>query len=354
MKRLERYVAKTILSTIGFVTLLLAGLQAFILFVNQLGDLGKGSYGLVQAAFFVCLQLPYQFYLFFPIASLLGCLIGLGIMANHHELVVMRAAGMSIAQVTVAVLKATMLIVIITAIMGETVVPKLTYLANDQKLQALSNGQTLRTSRGVWLRQQNDFISIGAILPNNLLADVFQFHFDETQHMRFTREIGKVEYLDGQWHAQDVAETAINKENTSTQHIHEMIWEVALKPDILKVGGSDPAEMTLHELRTYVRAQKQSHQNVLSYRLVYWQRLIQPITTAVMMMLAIPFIFGPLRSSTLGSKLLIGITVGFGFYIVNRFLGVLSQVAQWPPEIAAIGPTLFFMLLGCYLMRQVR
>ncbi|MCK1890503.1 LptF/LptG family permease, partial [Legionella pneumophila] len=50
--------------------------------------------------------MPYQVYLFFPIASLLGCLVGLGVLANHSELVVMRAAGISIGQITGAVLKA--------------------------------------------------------------------------------------------------------------------------------------------------------------------------------------------------------------------------------------------------------
>ena len=61
-----------------------------------------------------------------------------------------------------------------------------------------------------------------------------------------------------------------------------------------------------------------------------------------------------LRSSTMGSKLLAGATVGFGFHIINRFLGSVSQVYQFPPVIAAIGPTCLFALLGLYLMRRVK
>src|SRR6478735_8570381 len=93
---LERYIAKTVLASIGLVTLMLVGLQIFILFVNQLDDLGKVDYGLAQASVFVLLQMPYQVYLFFPMASLLGCLVGLGVLANHSELIVMRAVGLSI------------------------------------------------------------------------------------------------------------------------------------------------------------------------------------------------------------------------------------------------------------------
>ncbi len=112
--------------------------------------------------------------------------------------------------------------------------------------------------------------------------------------------------------------------------------------------------MTLHELRQYMRAPGVHKQAARLYELAYLQRLIQPLTTVVMMVLAIPFIFGPLRSSTMGSKLLAGTGVGFGFYIINHSFGPLIQVYQWPPNVAAFVPTCLFALLGVYLMRRVR
>lgn len=354
MKLLDRYIAKTILSSISLVTLMLAGLQIFILFVHELDEIGKASYGIVQTALFVFLQMPYQVYLFFPMASLLGCLIGLGVMANHHELVVMRAAGMSIGQVTLAVLKAALVVIVVVTLVGETIVPKLAYFANDQKMQALSKDQALRTASGVWLRYQNDFITIGTILPHNKLLDVFQFHFDTKFHLRSARKINRIEYKNGAWQAYGIAETTMLKGSTTARKIQEMQWDVSVQPSILNVSSSEPDEMTLIQLHRYLRAQKRSQQSALNYQLAYWQRLIQPLTTVVMMVLAIPFIFGPLRSSTMGSKLMVGATVGFGFHIINKFFGPVSEVLQWPPVIAGIGPTCIFALLGLYLMRRIR
>ena len=146
----------------------------------------------------------------------------------------------------------------------------------------------------------------------------------------------------------------IDDQHTQAKTINEMPWDVALSPNSLNVSGNEPDEMTLHELRRYLRAQKMSHQIAFNYQLTYLQRIIQPLTTVVMMILAIPFIFGPLRSSTMGSKLLAGAAVGFGFHIMNKFFGPVSQVFQWPPEIAAFGPTCLFALLGLYLMRRFR
>ena len=354
MRLLERYIAKTVLQSIGLVTLMLAGLQVFILFVNQLDNLGKGDYTIIQAAWFVFLQMPYEVYLFFPMASLLGCLIGLGILANNHELIVMRASGMSIAQVTLAVLKAAMVLIVLVTLLSETILPKMVHFANDKRAEAISGGQALRTAKGIWIRHQNDFIHIGAISQAFVLEEVCQFHFDNEHHLQFARKISKIDYAQGVWTAFDVMETEIHGDHTQVKNSKSMVWEIPLQATILKVSGSQPDEMTLQDLYHYLQMQKKSHQIVSNYQLVFWQRIMQPITTVVMMMLAIPFIFGPLRSSAMGAKLLTGATVGFGFHMINRFLGSMSQVYQLPPELAAIGPTCLFALLGLYLMRRVR
>jgi lipopolysaccharide export system permease protein len=343
-----------VLSSIGLVTLMLIGLQIFILFVNQLEDLGKYDYGMTQATVFVLLQLPYQVYLFFPMASLLGSLIGLGVLANHSELVVMRAAGMSIGQITLSVLKASLIVIVLVTSIGELLVPMMAQYANDYKTNAISGGQAIRTAQGIWVRYGNDFISISEILPNKVLNHVYQFRFDSDHKLILAREIKEARFTNQAWEAYEVKQTEFFENNTKASTYDHIAWDVSLKPNVLMISSIEPDEMTLHELNRYLREQKRSKQNVHIYKLAFYQRIMQPFTTMVMMILAIPFIFGPLRSSTMGSKLLVGATVGFGFHIVNRFFGPVSTVFQWPAEIAALGPTLVFALLGIYLMRRIR
>lgn len=354
MRILDRYIAKTVLSAIGLITLMLIGLQIFILFVNQLEDLGKMDYGIWQASVFVLLQMPYQVYLFFPMASLLGSLIGLGVLANHSELVVMRAAGMSIGQITLSVLKASVLVIVLITSMGELLVPMLAQYANDYKTSALSGGQALRTAQGVWVRYGSDFISIGQVLPDNVLRHLYQFRFDDKHHLQIAREIKEARFENQAWVAYGVKQTEFSTNHTKATTFKSLVWDVPLKPKVLMISSVEPDEMTLHELNRYLREQKRTMQNVHTYKLAFYQRIIQPFTTMIMMVLAIPFIFGPLRSSTMGSKLLVGATVGFGFHIMNRFFGPVSTVFQWPPELAAMGPTVVFAFIGLYLMKRVR
>ncbi|MBN9231072.1 MAG: LPS export ABC transporter permease LptG [Legionella sp.] len=354
MKILERYIAKTVLAAIGLVTLMLVGLQIFILFVDQISDLGRADYGILQAAFYVLLQLPYQVYLFFPMASLLGCLIGLGTLASHSELVVMRASGVSIMQVTQAVLKASLIVIVLMTTLGETIIPYLAHYGTDYKTAAVSGGQTLRTAKGFWMRQGNDFISVGQILPHNKLQFVYQFRFDDQHHLRLSRYILKAVYTEDGWIAYNVQQTTFTDERTQAEQFSSMPWDVTIKPKVLSISAVDPDEMSLRELNRYIREQKRTHQNAHIYQFAFLQRIIQPLTTMVMMILAIPFIFGPLRSSTMGAKLLVGAAVGFSFHIISRFFGPLSAVFQLPPELAALGPTCLFALVGLYLMRQAR
>lgn len=354
MRLLKNYITRNIVTSIAFVTLLLTGLQVFILFVNQLDDLGKGEFNIIQAALYVFSITPYQVYLFFPLASLLGALIGLSVLGNHRELIVMRASGMSIGQITHSVLKASFILIIIMTMLGELVIPRIVQWGNNQKMQAMSGGQTLRTAHGVWLRNENDFITIASVLPNNRLEQVYQFHFDKDHHLSVIRNMNHVDLINGKWFADQTLETIIKKNSTQARHLTQFQWDMTINPNILRVSANEPDEMSLFELHQFVHTEAQSHQSLVNYQLAFWQRLVQPLTSLVMAFLAIPFIFGPLRSSTMGSKLLVGATVGFGFHLMNRFFGPISQVFQWPPVIAALGPTILFAFLGFYLLKRAR
>jgi lipopolysaccharide export system permease protein len=354
MMLLERHIAKSVLAAIAMVTFLLSGLQVFVLFIKQIQDLGGEGYGLLEAAIFVLLQTPQQVYNFFPILSLMGALIGLGVLANHRELVVMRASGMSIMQITLTVLKAAFLVVLLMTFLGESLLPKLVYYANNRKMQAITGGQTLRTSSGVWLRSHNDFIFVGKINSDNTLEDVYQFHFNHKHQLTSAKKIQTIQYKNKLWEASGIEQTEFLNERTQSSEIKSAPWDALVQPSLLKLSTAEPDEMTLFDLHQYLQEKRRNHQTAVSYQLAYFQRLLQPFATAVMMLLAIPFIFGSLRSSTMGSRFILGAAAGFSFYILSRLFNLFGQIFQLPPLLIVPIPILLFALLGLYMMRQVR
>jgi lipopolysaccharide export system permease protein len=353
MKCLDKYIAKTVLGSIALVTLVLIGLQVFILFVNELDDLGRGQYHIKQVLSVMLLEVPGELYLFFPVACLLGVLMGLGQLASHRELIVMQAAGVSVKRITWAVLKASVVIVIFVALLGEVFAPRLSARASEKRWEAINNGEAMQTLHGVWFKHDQDFIVIGDVVSNKRLHNLQQFHFDKQHQLVLARSITRLTQRAGQWRAYGIKETVFSKNKTDVRAIESMPWDIPLDMVTLRVSGKQPDELDILALRTYVKSQ-QGHGLFFQYKLAYWQRLMQPLTTVVMMMLAIPFVFGPLRASTMGAKLLAGASVGFIFHLSNRFFGPLADVFHWSPELAAVLPTLVFAMIGLYGMGRMR
>ena len=158
MRILGRYIQRNIIAAIIMVLLAVLAMNLFIVGLTEVGNIGKGDYGMMQALWVSVLSLPQMAYQFFPMAGLVGCLIALGNLATSSELIVMRAAGMSITQIVIAVLIAALWLLIFVSFMGEVVAPYSLDYANEYKTKLIAEGNDIATSD--WLRIDNTFLAV--------------------------------------------------------------------------------------------------------------------------------------------------------------------------------------------------
>ena len=125
MKLIDRHIMRAILSWVGIVVLVLVSLGVFIDMVGQLDDVGQSRYGLPEALSYVALRVPRTIFEMLPAAALLGALMGLGNLASHSELVVMRASGVSRLRLLGSASIAGVLLIVVMALLGESVAPTL-------------------------------------------------------------------------------------------------------------------------------------------------------------------------------------------------------------------------------------
>lgn len=352
MKIIDRYLGKTVISTILLVLLLFIGLGIFISLIIQLNDLGMGEYGIFAAVEYVLLDLPKQIYMLFPVATLIGVMLGLGLLANHNELTVMRASGVSINQIAFAVLKAAVLVLIIATIIGEWVAPYTANYAENHKTVLTSNGQSITTRQGTWIRDGKNFIYIQTILDNSHLEGITRYQLDDHNRLLEVSYAQKGAYEKHQWHMQNIASSKITSQKITSEHAAHAYWNLAINPKVLRISTVDPDSMTLVQLYSYIRYLKNNNLNTNDYTLTFWQRAFQPLATIVMILLAIPFVFGSLRNVSMSLRLMIGIMVGLIFSFVNQFFGPFSIVYQWPPLLAALLPILLFALFAFWLLKR--
>lgn len=353
MKILDYYIARTVVLTTLLVLFAFICLGFFVQLMGEFGTIGKGHYGMVQALKYAALTLPQMIYQIFPMIGLVGVMLGLGTLSHHHELMVMRAGGVSIRSITRAVLLGVLVMVGVMTLVGEWVAPSLFRTAELFKIVEKSGGQAITAKNSLWVRDKNSFIHIERVFGSKTLQNVTRYVFNDEQVLLEVSHAKTVHFKKGVWQAQEVSTSFLKPGGVVSSTSSFALWPVTLIPDVLQVAQIAPEEMSLPSLLSMVNYKKANHLNVAHYELSLWQRLLQPLATGVMMFLAIPFIFGPMRSVTAGLRLLAGILMGFGFYILNQFFGPFSLVYQLPPFVGAILPTLLFALMAYMMMLRV-
>lgn len=351
---IDYYLGKTVIGTIFLVVLVLLGVEAFIEFTREFSDIGSGYYDLTQVIAYVTMVLPTNIYQLFPMAGLLGCVVGLGLLASHSELIVMRVAGVSISGIALAVLKAALFLSLLMLLVGEVVAPILQHKAAVNKAEAVSGGQALLTQQGVWLREQGNFVHVRTVVSYERMEGITRYSFNLANQLQLLSFASSADYHNGKWVFNDVTQTNLNGNHVAVTHFATQQWGLKLKPRLFDLTSLDTEQKTLPQLWRYIESMKQSGLNAANYEFDFWQRIFRPITTLVMIVLAIPFVFGPLRSSSMGLRMLIGAVIGFAFYIFNQFIGPFSIVYQIPPVFAALLPTLVFAAISALLLRETR
>ncbi len=352
-KILDLYIGRTIISTTALVLATFIGLSGIIKYVEQLRKVGKGAYDLLHALYFVLLSIPRDIEMFFPMAALLGALIGLGMLASSSELVVMQAAGFSKLDIGMSVLKTAVPLMLIVMALGQWGAPEAQKMARDLRAFALSGGNIASVRAGVWARDANDFIFIGKV-DDNKLYGLNMWQFDENKKLQSVVFAKKVNYQkDNNWMMSDVQITDMGDETQIIKRdVDEMEWHTSLAPDKLAVVTVKPEELPLSGLYDYVTYLKESEQDVSRYELAFWRKVTQPFSIGVMMLLALSFVFGPLRSVSMGARVLSGVVAGFTFYISSEFFGPLTLVYGIPPVFGALMPSLVFLGLALMLLRR--
>jgi lipopolysaccharide export system permease protein len=357
MKKIDKYIAKTVLAGILIVLLVLVGLFTFFAFIDEIDDIGKQRYELWHAIQYVLLEVPKHVYDIFPSAALLGSLLALGALANNSELTVMRAAGISILDIATSVLKLGLILTIVVMLIGEMVVPYSGQYAHNMRAIAQSehaNQQMVFSRRyGFWARDGNDFINIRTIFPDGGFGGVSLYQFDGKQNLKAFTYAKSAYYKYGQWQLYEVERQNIETEQVTRQYLPKITWNAILKPELVNIVVVRPNQLSSLGLYKYIQYLKENGQRTRQYELAFWTRLSYPIVSATMIFLAIPFVFGSLRTVSVGQRVLVGALLGVGFHMLNQASGNFALVYGIHPAISAFLPPVVFLLIAIRMMRRV-
>ncbi|AWQ20198.1 lipopolysaccharide ABC transporter permease [Pantoea ananatis] len=354
---LDRYIGKTIFNTILMTLFMLVSLSGIIKFVDQLRKTGQGAYSALDAGYYTLLSVPKDIEIFFPMAALLGALLGLGTLAQRSELVVMQAAGFTRMQVALSVMKTAIPLVLLTMAIGEFVAPQGEQMARNFRAQQLYGGALVSTQSGLWAKDGNNFIYIERVKGDDEIDGVSIYNFTDDRRLQSVRYAAMAKWDKDKklWVLSQVDESNLTdpKQITGSQSLTGE-WKTSLTPDKLGVVALDPDALSITGLYDYSKYLKQSGQESGRYLLNMWSKIFQPLSVAVMMLMALSFIFGPLRSVSMGVRVVTGISFGFLFYVLDQIFGPLSLVYGLPPIFGAILPSFAFFAISLFMLIKRR
>jgi len=353
MQILNRYIHKNIIISVFIVLFVLLALFAFFQYLEELKDVGKGRYDAGKAFMFVLMTLPTLIYQLLPMTVLLGCTIGLGILASNSELTAMRSAGVSLDQIMRSVFKVSLVIIAIGIAVGEWLAPQSEQNAQTMRSVAMSNNLSLQGAQGLWAKDGPQYINVRKILPGKRLSDIYVYEVDHQHHVTHVLRAATAVYRDNNWVLENVAHSYLVKGKVIAHYEKEHVWETKLSPELLNVVTVKPNTLSVWGLYQYIDYLDNNGLSSDQYKQSMWSKLMLPVVSGIMVLLSVSFVFGPLRSVSIAHRVLTGVLVGIGYQLFGQMFYYLGLIIKLNPAFTALMPTLLAMLLAVVLIRRV-
>lgn len=352
MRTLDRYIARHVVGAALLTLLALLAVFSIVDFVDDLSDIGKGNYTLGRAVEYMALTMPRRAFALFPLAAVIGSLIGLGTLATNRELVVMRASGVSTAHLAVAALKAALVLAAAALVVGEVLAPRAERLAEQRRAVALAGRMALETRSGFWIRDANTFINVRDVLPDRRMKNLFIYEFDDRHRLRVVTHAEHAAYRDGQWLLESVVQSVIDRAGVERRELETAAWSSAFEPELADLVTVHPEGLSLVGLYRYIDYLRSNDLRTARFELAFWSKLAYPAATAVMIFLALPLVLGRLGTGGVGPRIVVGTLIAVGFHVVQQASGHVGLVYGLDPAFCALAPTLAFFGVGVWLVRR--
>lgn len=353
MNILDRYIIKTVLVSTLLFLLVIMSLYGFIALSDAFKSVGRNDFTTSDAFYYTLLTMPRRIYELYPFSVLLGAMMGLGALNSNSELVVIRAAGISIARIIFSVMKAGFILALIMFLWGEYFVPITQNAAENYFLKQVHGTSSVRAKETTWVRDNNNFTKIAAITPNKELLDITMFTFNEDKTLKVSTHAEKAHFNGENWVLSNIQQTFVTEEKIVTHKIDQAIWPTQLKMELVDVIISRLEFLPAAGLYQYATYLDNNGLDSKQYWMAFWSKVIAPFSIAAMLLFAVPFMFDSSRTNNAGNRLMIGVFIGISFTIANKISAQFGLVYNISPMLSATLVTMMTLLVAFLLIRRI-
>jgi len=341
MNTLDRYLYRTVLLYAFMSMVVILTLAGLVIFISQQKDIGVGNYGAFDAFANTLLNLPQSAFELLPIGAMLGALMGLGNLAAGSELVVTRASGVSVWRLGWPVGLAGLTLALLMYGIGEYAAPPMAQFAKREKTTAKMADVSFAGTSSAWVKDGNLILRVQTGDADHAFGGVSVFELDGPTRLSSILRAGRISVADaGRWNLNDVATSRFGKDRVVADTRAEETMHTAVNPDFLGLAQTDPQLLTLHGLASYIDHLRRNHLETAVFEIGFWSRIARLFAVIVVTLLALPFVFGPLRTTGAGTRTVIGVLLGVVFFLITRTVENGGQLFDLNPILIGWLPTL--------------
>ena len=166
------------------------------------------------------------------------------------------------------------------------------------------------------------------------------FELDGANKLRSVKRADRISVADpGHWQLHNVATTRFGEDKIESEVIPEITMASSVNPDFLGLAATDPDLLTLRGLWSYIDHLRRNNLGTASFEIGFWSRIARLFAVIVVTLLALPFVFGPLRTTGAGTRTVIGVMLGVVFFLITRTVENGGQLFGLNPIMVGWLPT---------------
>jgi lipopolysaccharide export system permease protein len=351
---LSQYMMRTILTSTALVMIVLLALAGLFEFIAQLDDVENG-YQTPQAILFAALRMPVLAFELMPVSALIGSLLGLGALASNSEIIVMRSAGLSVIRLAGMVSLSGLVMLIFTGLIGEFIGPPLDFYARDMRIEARYGQEEERLGNATWVKDGPVYLHLERVSPEFEFGSIYVYRFDENGALQ---SIAKAENSgideNDRWRLENLRETQFKDDGVQVVASNLTVESFEVNTELLGNAMAKPLSLSLRGLLTYIDYLERNALDASQYETELWYRVSRSVSVMIMPILALGFVFGSLRTSGTGGRLMIGVVIGLAYYLASEMLANSGQVFNLNPALIAWLPSIVLVLVTMFALSRTR
>ncbi len=356
MNILDRYTAKEFLRYFLLILLSFVSLYLIIDFFEKIRMFISNRATLNQVLFFFLFSIPMTINQMLPVGMLLAALTSLRALTSRHEIVAMKACGISIYRMARPIILIAVLVCCIGFVVSEFVTPYTNQRANYIKLVEIQKQEMGTFKRNqIWYRGKEGIYNFRVFDPRtNSLQGITIYYVDNKMHLLKRVDAEKGEWRGGRWTFYNVIITTFEPGVfPELQTLPFQVVALTETPENFQTAQRDAENMGYVELKRYIADLKAEGYDATSYITDLHAKVAFPLVNIIMVIIGLA---STLRGEGRGKAqgLATGITMGFSYWLVFAFSVSLGRAGVLPPILAAWSANLLFGLAAGFLFLRIR